>query len=576
MSQEFRREYLLRLPLPLPLPLPQLYSRAYNAKDACGRHDNAFYLCEALVKLAAAPLIAAYLDEAEHGAPRLRSSGNAMRNKAILRLLAAALLLAHAGLLAYGTAVHSPVIDEVGHMAAGLSHWQLGKFDLYHVNPPLVRMVAAVAGAVGGTEIRLVDIFRRAGARSEFAIGQNFITANGERSFWLFTWARWACIPFSLLGGYVCFRWARELYGDWSGLLALTLWCFGPYILANGQMITPDMGATALGVTAAYAFWRWLKRPGGEAVLAAGLVLGLTLLTKTTWIILFGLWPVLWLAWRLPDWRVTTGRTWLAQGLQLGAIFGLAVCVLNAGYLFQGSMRRLGDFAFVSDSLGGRSRPGVTIGSNRFTGSWLGSVPVPVPKDYLLGVDVQKRDFESHYNSYLRGEWRKPGWWYYYLYAMASKVPLGVWLLALLAVFLCLTRRGYAAPWRRARRPGAGGRGVGACQFTDGNEPPFALRFADFTVPVHLDEQGGAGAREARARGGVALRRRRGLGRGEQSAGLPAQPVLFQRTGRRPGERVRASGGQQHRLGPGPVVLARLAQGASRSAAAGPGLLRRL
>ncbi len=66
MSQEFRREYLLRLPL----PLAQLYSRAYNAKDARGRHDNAFYLCEALVKLAAAPLIACYLDEAEQGAPR--------------------------------------------------------------------------------------------------------------------------------------------------------------------------------------------------------------------------------------------------------------------------------------------------------------------------------------------------------------------------------------------------------------------------------------------------------------------------------------------------------------------------
>ncbi len=39
-------------------------------KDARGRHDNAFYLCEALVKLAAAPLIACYLDEAEHGTPR--------------------------------------------------------------------------------------------------------------------------------------------------------------------------------------------------------------------------------------------------------------------------------------------------------------------------------------------------------------------------------------------------------------------------------------------------------------------------------------------------------------------------
>ncbi len=74
---------------------------------------------------------------------RLPEAGrNFMRTQWTLRVLPAALLLAQAGLLAYGAAVHSPSIDEVGHMAAGLSHWQLGRFDLYNVNPPLVRMAA--------------------------------------------------------------------------------------------------------------------------------------------------------------------------------------------------------------------------------------------------------------------------------------------------------------------------------------------------------------------------------------------------------------------------------------------------
>src|SRR3954454_17709373 len=67
MSQEFRRDYLARLPL----PLAQLYSRAYNAKDPRGRHDNTFYLFEALVKLAAATAVAAYLHEVQQGAPRV-------------------------------------------------------------------------------------------------------------------------------------------------------------------------------------------------------------------------------------------------------------------------------------------------------------------------------------------------------------------------------------------------------------------------------------------------------------------------------------------------------------------------
>jgi serine/threonine protein kinase/WD40 repeat protein len=62
-AADFRREYLLQLPL----PLAHLYSRAYNAKDARSRHDNAFYLCEALIKLSAASPIACYLEEIASG-----------------------------------------------------------------------------------------------------------------------------------------------------------------------------------------------------------------------------------------------------------------------------------------------------------------------------------------------------------------------------------------------------------------------------------------------------------------------------------------------------------------------------
>ena len=67
MSSEFQREYLIQLPL----PLAQLYQRAYNDKSAQSRHNNTFYLFEALVKLATAPAVAAYVHELEHGVPHV-------------------------------------------------------------------------------------------------------------------------------------------------------------------------------------------------------------------------------------------------------------------------------------------------------------------------------------------------------------------------------------------------------------------------------------------------------------------------------------------------------------------------
>jgi hypothetical protein len=94
---------------------------------------------------------------------------------------------------------------------------------------------------------------------------------------------------------------------------------------------------------------------------------------------------------------------------------------------------------------------------NRFKDSWLAGLPVPLPKNYLLGIDLQKSDFEDYHGpSYLRGEFRNKGWWYYYLYALAIKAPLGTWVLFLLACGVGLLRSrlapGGRIPTTRCRR----------------------------------------------------------------------------------------------------------------------------
>ncbi len=109
----------------------------------------------------------------------------------------AILLVMHAALLAWGAYRHSPTIDEVGHLPAGISHWQFGRFDLYRVNPPLVRMLAAVPVILAAPEVDWTAYSEAPGARPQYYIGRDFIAANGYRSFWLFTFARWACIPLS-------------------------------------------------------------------------------------------------------------------------------------------------------------------------------------------------------------------------------------------------------------------------------------------------------------------------------------------------------------------------------------------
>lgn len=385
----------------------------------------------------------------------------ARKNPVWVPAAVAGVLLVHAGLLGYSATRHSPTLNEPGHLAAGLSHWKFGRFEPYRVNPPLVRMVAALPVMAVGYEEKWSGFYEIPGARPEFKMGTDFIAANGERSVWLFTVARWACIPFSLIGGLFCFFWARELWGShWAGLISLTLWCFEPNILAHGELITPDCAAASLGLGAGYSFWRWLQRPVWGRALAAGLLLGLAELTKMTWSILFVLWPFLWLFWLWtrrrhidrPS-RHDPRRSALIQSGQLAGILLLGLYVLNLGYGFDDTLIRLKDYEFISSALTGLDDSGSP--GNRFTSSWLSGVPVPLPRQYLLGLDLQKYDLEDYGRlSYLRGEWKDGGWWYYYLYGLGVKTAHGTQLLLLMAVVTVLTGRGL----RRPRPTGAGAR----------------------------------------------------------------------------------------------------------------------
>lgn len=364
------------------------------------------------------------------------------------RTIVIVILVTHVGLLAWGAWCHSPTRDELAHLPAGISHWCFGTFDLYRVNPPLVRLVAAVPVLFSSVDIDWPGIAPDGRQSLEWECARRLAKSGGTRLFWWFTIARWACIPFSVLGAWICLRWAGALYGRTAGLIAMILWCFSPTVLANAQMITPDTGATALGVAASYVFWQWLREPSWRGSLISGLILGVTELTKFTWIVLFALWPFLWVALRA---KMQGKRSWRIETSQVASMIGIAVIVVNLGYSFEGTGFRVSEFAFVSRALQGSSAvmldSEMAVG-NRFAQSCIATLPVPLPANYVMGIDRQMYEFQVGYWSYLRGEWRHGGWWYYYLYALLVKEPLGTWLVAAVAAGLGLCAHKYSAGWR--------------------------------------------------------------------------------------------------------------------------------
>ena len=130
---------------------------------------------------------------------------------------------------------------------------------------------------------------------SPATFAHTFAFLNADRYFELFQLARLPMPLFSIVGGLAVFAWSRRLYGTLGGLLSLTLWVFCPNILAHARLVTSDVGATALGVAATYVFWRYLHQPSWRWAAAAGVMLGLAQLTKFTMLLLYAVWPFLWL-----------------------------------------------------------------------------------------------------------------------------------------------------------------------------------------------------------------------------------------------------------------------------------------
>ena len=124
----------------------------------------------------------------------------------------------------------------------------------------------------------------------------------------------------------------------------------------------------------------------------------------------------------------------VAAVLTARAVSFVALYLVNLGYAFRGCFQRLGDYRFQSRVLSGEPPAIPPKIGNRFKGSWLARLPVPLPRDYVQGIDCQRSDFEIGGRSYLHGRWEPHGWWYYYSVGLGVKLPLGTLALVAMAI----------------------------------------------------------------------------------------------------------------------------------------------
>jgi len=220
-------------------------------------------------------------------------------------------------------AIKSPVFDETGDIAAGLSYIQSGQIRANLQHPPLLKELAGASLWLAGVRLpenpQVAQMLARGGER---AAGSDLIAANPYRVMF------WARLPFLLLAaalGVLIWWWGRQLLGETAALAALFLYTLSPTILGHAYLVTLDVGLAAFTLLFFYSMWRYLNAPDWKHLALCGLAMGLMLSAKFSAIFLLPVALVLLLIARRPSALVI---------LALIATFVIQVLYLSPGGLF--------------------------------------------------------------------------------------------------------------------------------------------------------------------------------------------------------------------------------------------------
>jgi 4-amino-4-deoxy-L-arabinose transferase-like glycosyltransferase len=315
--------------------------------------------------------------------------------------------------------------DEVVHIPAGYYHLVNGDFQFLNQHPPVSMMIGA-----------LPLLFMQPGELSEaerqkiprddafvFVVSQRFWTPNDSFYRAVSFWTRVPMIAFTMLFGIVIFLFARRLFGERAGVIALALFTLEPTVLAHGPLVHTDMTSAFALLLLAYAVYVYVTGPSLRRAIYLGAATGLAPLMKFSMVAVaplavFGVAALLIFPARL---RLTRR----AAFTQAAAIVFVSLLVINAGYYFNHRSFTEADNQWIVASF--PTRASLFLSSAHL-------LRYIVPTDFLLGTYWQIWHSMVGHDGSIFGQQGRFGWWYYFPAAFALKTTIPFLLTSIAAI----------------------------------------------------------------------------------------------------------------------------------------------
>ncbi|MFH1171343.1 MAG: glycosyltransferase family 39 protein [bacterium] len=340
----------------------------------------------------------------------------------------------------------SQTIDESVHLAAGLSYLTTGDFRMNPEHPPFIKMLAASPLLFTNATLPIADPSWKEVKQWVFAT--RFLYHNALSPDTLLLLGRLPIMLLSIVLGWFIFRESRRMFGIFGGLLSLGLFAFEPSIIAHSRLVTTDLGFAAASFLALVRLERLFRTPTRRNAIWFAVALWVAMVTKFSFfafaIALLG--TFLLLKWYQPtnlsvQWRHV--RRFLGWSLLIGVFATWAVYCFTIKrpindpkisqlyaqrqhFLAHGDVDQFGVLGkLVVNQLG---NPSTSIGRLAIR---LEQVPIPLYAFFRGGISVLGHSYGGQW-SFLLGQVRDLGWWYYFpvaLFAKTSPSMLAAFLL---------------------------------------------------------------------------------------------------------------------------------------------------
>lgn len=316
-----------------------------------------------------------------------------------------------------------------------------GDFGLNPEHPPFVKLIAVLP--LLPLHLQVPTLQHRSFKVEANLDGKEFAAANMGRNI-LFR-VRLAASVFALALALLVFLAAQEMFGTAAAFITLTLLVFDPNLLANGALVTTDVGISCFLFASVYALYRYVRTPSLSRAAVVGLATGLALASKNTGLLLLPMFLL------LAIYEVAKPGSAVPRHKQAARFLGMlafttivAVVVLWAFYGFRYQARPAGQ------SL------------NPTTAQYLQQVPQPsvarvlgvlahwkvLPESYLYGL-ADLSLVNDAYASYFFGKVYPHGVWFYFPGVIAVKSTLPFLILLGLIIFAIATHR--LRQWKEIR-----------------------------------------------------------------------------------------------------------------------------